>query len=95
MTDTTSLLRLSRTSRGPWAAPAQASSPRRAAPTPAPPPGEKDNDEAAFFPQEAATDVLLVPTVNPDNNQHSPNENLRLGHFFDGILTFAGVLLTR
>ncbi len=33
-----------------------------------------------------------VPVVNFDNNQHSPNENLRLGHFFDGIVTFAALL---
>ncbi|NIP79803.1 MAG: M20/M25/M40 family metallo-hydrolase [Gemmatimonadetes bacterium] len=47
---------------------------------------------AVWFPVEAGTPVLLVPTVNPDNNQHSPNENLRLGHFFDGIVTLAAVM---
>ncbi len=36
--------------------------------------------------------ALLVPTVNFDNNQHSPNENLRLGHFFDSIVTMAAIL---
>lgn len=36
--------------------------------------------------------ALGVPTVNYDNNQHSPNENLRLGHFFDSIVTFAAIL---
>jgi acetylornithine deacetylase/succinyl-diaminopimelate desuccinylase-like protein len=30
--------------------------------------------------------------VNPDNNQHSPNENLRLGNLFDGISIYAGVM---
>ncbi|MBW3551995.1 MAG: M20/M25/M40 family metallo-hydrolase [Gemmatimonadetes bacterium] len=49
---------------------------------------------AVWFPVEAGIPVLLIPTVNPDNNQHSPNENLRLGNFFDGIVTFAGVLRT-
>ena len=34
-----------------------------------------------------------VPIVNFDNNQHSPNENLRLGHFFQGIDIFASLLL--
>ncbi|MFQ5778175.1 MAG: M20/M25/M40 family metallo-hydrolase [Terriglobia bacterium] len=34
-----------------------------------------------------------VPIVNFDNNQHSPNENLRLGHFFQGIEIFASLLL--
>lgn len=31
-------------------------------------------------------------TVNPDNNQHSPNENLRLGEFIRGIPTVVMVL---
>ncbi len=35
--------------------------------------------------------ALGVPTVNFDNNQHSPNENVRLGHFFDSIVTFAAI----
>jgi acetylornithine deacetylase/succinyl-diaminopimelate desuccinylase-like protein len=33
-----------------------------------------------------------VPSVNPDNNQHSPNENLRVGSFVDGIATMLAVL---
>ena len=36
--------------------------------------------------------ALAVPTVNFDNNQHSPNENLRLGHLFDSIVSLAAVL---
>ncbi len=36
--------------------------------------------------------ALSVPTVNPDNNQHSPNENIRVGNFIDGIATIAAVL---
>jgi len=35
---------------------------------------------------------VLVPTVNSDNNQHSPDENLRLGNYVDGIRTFLAVL---
>ena len=35
--------------------------------------------------------ALGVPTVNFDNNQHSPNENVRLGHFFNSIVTFAAI----
>jgi acetylornithine deacetylase/succinyl-diaminopimelate desuccinylase-like protein len=35
--------------------------------------------------------ALGVPTVNFDNNQHSPNENVRLGHFFDSVVTFAAI----
>ena len=33
-----------------------------------------------------------VPTVNIDNNQHSPNENLRLGNFKGGIAILVSVL---
>ena len=33
-----------------------------------------------------------VPTVNKDNNQHSPNENLRLGNYVEGIQTFLAIL---
>lgn len=33
-----------------------------------------------------------VPTVQLDNNQHSPNENLRLGNFIDGVRTYLAVL---
>ena len=36
--------------------------------------------------------AATVPTVNIDNNQHSPNENLRLGSFFDGIEALMAVL---
>lgn len=36
--------------------------------------------------------AAMVPTVNPDNNQHSPNENLRVGSFIDGIRTMVAVL---
>ncbi|MEE9364480.1 MAG: M20/M25/M40 family metallo-hydrolase [Cellulophaga sp.] len=33
-----------------------------------------------------------VPTVNRDNNQHSPNENIRLGNYIDGIKTITAIL---
>ena len=36
--------------------------------------------------------AVTVPTVNPDNNQHSPNENLRLGNYVDGIKIFLAIL---
>ncbi|HFA51923.1 MAG TPA: M20/M25/M40 family metallo-hydrolase [Bacteroidetes bacterium] len=36
--------------------------------------------------------AVIVPLVNSDNNQHSPNENLRLGNFFDGTKTIYGLL---
>ena len=28
--------------------------------------------------------VILIPLVNADNNQHAPNENLRIGNFYSG-----------
>jgi len=36
--------------------------------------------------------AATVPTVNMDNNQHSPNENLRLGNFLEGIAILMAVL---
>ena len=36
--------------------------------------------------------AAIVPTVNIDNNQHSPNENLRLGNFLEGIVMMMAVL---
>lgn len=36
--------------------------------------------------------AVIVPTVNADNNQHSANENLRLGNYFEGIKTMMGLL---
>jgi acetylornithine deacetylase/succinyl-diaminopimelate desuccinylase-like protein len=41
-----------------------------------------------------ALDIPLIslPLANHDNNQHAPNENLRLGHFVQGISTMLMVL---
>jgi len=36
--------------------------------------------------------AAIVPTVNIDNNQHSPNENIRLGNFVEGIAILMAVL---
>jgi acetylornithine deacetylase/succinyl-diaminopimelate desuccinylase-like protein len=36
--------------------------------------------------------AATVPTVNMDNNQHSPNENLRLGNYLEGIAILMSVL---
>ena len=33
-----------------------------------------------------------VPTVNKDNNQHSPNENIKISNYINGIRTFIGIL---
>lgn len=37
--------------------------------------------------------AVAVPTVNRDNNQHSPNENLRMGNYIDGIKTMMAIFL--
>lgn len=44
------------------------------------------------FVETLAIPAASVPTVNIDNNQHSPNENLRLGNFVEGIAIIAAVL---
>ncbi len=44
------------------------------------------------FIQTLGVPAVSVPTVNPDNNQHSPNENLRLGNFVEGVRVILAVL---
>ena len=48
-------------------------------------------------PTEALVDALeipfvIVPLVNNDNNQHSFDENIRVGHLLDGVRAFTGML---
>jgi len=47
------------------------------------------------FINELNIPAIIVPMVNPDNNQHSPNENLRIGHFEDAIKLFYGIFTTK
>ena len=47
----------------------------------------------SFIINELEIPAVLVPLVNPDNNQHSPNENLRIGNYFDGIHSLKTILL--
>ena len=44
------------------------------------------------FVKALAIPAVAVPTVNRDNNQHSPNENLRVGNYIDGIKTIYAIL---
>jgi acetylornithine deacetylase/succinyl-diaminopimelate desuccinylase-like protein len=44
------------------------------------------------FVNELGIPAVTVPTVNRDNNQHSPNENIRLGNYFDAIKTIYAIL---
>ena len=37
--------------------------------------------------------ILLIPLVNNDNNQHAPNENLRIGNYFEGARTLYSLFL--
>lgn len=48
----------------------------------------------ASFINELKIPAFIVPMVNPDNNQHSPNENLKIGQIAYGIKTFYGILST-
>lgn len=49
----------------------------------------------APFVNELKIPAFIVPMVNPDNNQHSPNENLRIGQIEYGIKTFYSLLSSR
>ena len=44
------------------------------------------------FVNELGIPAVTVPTVNRDNNQHSPNENIRFGNYIDGIKTMFYIL---
>ncbi|MBK7871051.1 MAG: M20/M25/M40 family metallo-hydrolase [Saprospiraceae bacterium] len=37
--------------------------------------------------------AVIAPSVNADDNQHSPNENLRLGNYFEGVRAYMGILV--
>lgn len=39
--------------------------------------------------------AVAVPIVNYDNNQHSENENIRVGNYLDGIKSYYWILNTR
>ena len=47
------------------------------------------------FVNELGIPAVTVPTVNRDNNQHSPNENIRIGNYVDGIKTIHYVLMEK
>jgi acetylornithine deacetylase/succinyl-diaminopimelate desuccinylase-like protein len=42
--------------------------------------------------QALAMPLISVPLANHDDNQHAPNENLRLGHYLQGISTMLSVV---
>lgn len=47
------------------------------------------------FIRELNIPAIIIPMVNADNNQHSPNENLKLSQIPYGIKTFVGILERR
>ncbi|HKK76151.1 MAG TPA: M20/M25/M40 family metallo-hydrolase [Saprospiraceae bacterium] len=47
------------------------------------------------FVNELGVPAVTVPTVNRDNNQHSPNENIRIGNYVDGIKTIHHILIEK
>jgi acetylornithine deacetylase/succinyl-diaminopimelate desuccinylase-like protein len=47
------------------------------------------------FVNELDVPAVTVPTVNHDNNQHSPNENIRIGNYVDGIKTIHHILVEK
>jgi acetylornithine deacetylase/succinyl-diaminopimelate desuccinylase-like protein len=42
--------------------------------------------------ESLGTDAITVPIANYDNNQHAENENIRLGHLWDGIEIYAALM---
>jgi acetylornithine deacetylase/succinyl-diaminopimelate desuccinylase-like protein len=36
--------------------------------------------------------LIIVPTVNHDDNQHAKDENVRVQNLYDGVEVFAGVM---
>ena len=48
----------------------------------------------APFINELKIPAFIVPMVNPDNNQHSPNENLKIGQIDYGIRAFYSIMST-
>lgn len=47
------------------------------------------------FVNELKIPAFIVPVVNPDNNQHSPNENVKIGQLAYGIKAFYGILSSK
>jgi len=47
------------------------------------------------FVNELKIPAFIVPVVNPDNNQHSPNENIKIGQLAYGIKTFYSILSSK
>ncbi len=47
------------------------------------------------FEKELKAKTITVPVANHDNNQHAENENIRLRNLWNGIETFAAIMLMK
>jgi acetylornithine deacetylase/succinyl-diaminopimelate desuccinylase-like protein len=47
------------------------------------------------FEKELKAKTITVPVANHDNNQHAENENIRLSNLWNGIETFAAIMLMK
>ena len=47
------------------------------------------------FERELKAKTITVPVANHDNNQHAENENIRLRNLWNGIETFAAIMLMK
>ena len=56
--------------------------------------GDRSGNVVLVYDRDATSKFVIVPLVNPDNNQHSANENLRIGHLWNAIETDAALLMT-
>lgn len=45
-----------------------------------------------LFAEALGVPVIVLPVANHDNNQHGPDENVRLGNLWDGIAMYAALL---
>jgi acetylornithine deacetylase/succinyl-diaminopimelate desuccinylase-like protein len=45
-----------------------------------------------LFEETLRAPLVVLPMVNADNNQHAPDENLRLRNLFDGIVLYGTII---
>ena len=46
-----------------------------------------------LFHETLGVPIIGLPIANHDNNQHQPDENLRIGHLWTGIETYAAIIM--
>ncbi len=55
-------------------------------------PGSGGSLPLFVFEKELGANVITVPLVNYDNNQHAENENVKVGFLWEGIETIAAIM---